>query len=144
MELNSFLPANVLGQRISGQNVVTADFYSSSSTDTVAPGTMVKIVATTPGLVTKVSALAAATDVSFGVVLSKPMHESFSVGEKIEIGLSNTIVPMTAGANFNAGVDLEFNPTTKKVATKSSGAKIGVAMENGVTDSLVRVYIQNS
>lgn len=144
MELNSFLPANVLGQRISGQNVLTVDFYSSSSTDTVAPGTMVKLVATTAGLVSKVSVLSAASDVSFGVVLSKPMHESFSVGAKIEIGLNNTIVPMTAGGNFNAGTDLEFNPSTKKVVTKSSGAKIGTALENGVTDSLVRVYIQNA
>ena len=141
MEMNSFLPANTLGQRISGQNVLTVDFYSASAGDTVTAGTAVKLVATTPGLVSKVSVLSAASDASIGVVLSKPMHESFAVGEKIEIGLDNTILPMTAGGNFNAGTELEFNPTTKKVVTKSSGAKIGVALENGVTDALVRVYL---
>jgi hypothetical protein len=142
MEMNSFLPANTLGQRISGQNVLTVDFYSATPSDTVAAGTAVKLVATTPGLVSKVSVLSASTEASIGVVLSKPMHASFAVGEKIEIGMENTILPMTAGGNFNAGTELEFNPTTKKVVTKSSGAKIGVALENGVTDALVRVYLQ--
>lgn len=142
MEMNSFLPANTLGQRISGQNVVTVDFYAPSAGDEVAPGTAVKLVATTPGLVSKVSVLDAATDVSIGVVLSKPMKTSFKVGEKIEIGMENTLLPMTAGGNFNAGTELEFNPTTNKVVTKTSGAKIGVAFENGVTDALVRVYLQ--
>jgi hypothetical protein len=142
MEMNSFLPANTLGQRISGQNVLTVDFYSATASDTIAAGTAVKLVATLPGLVSKVSVLAASSDVSIGVVLSKPMKTAFAVGEKIEIGLENTILPMTAGGNFNAGTELEFNPSTNKVVAKSSGAKIGVALENGVTDSLVRVYLQ--
>jgi hypothetical protein len=142
-EMNAFTPSNVLGQRISGSNVLSVEFYSATADDLATPGMAVKVSPTTAGLVTKVAALAASTDVSLGVILSKPMKSSFAVGDIVEIGMENTILPMTAGGNFNAGTELEFNPTTKKVVAKSSGAKIGVALENGVTDALVRVMIQH-
>lgn len=142
IDMNAFVPANELGQKISGLNVLSCEFYSATASDVVAAGEAVKISPTASGLVTKVAKLAAATDSSLGVVLSKPMKAEFGVGYIVEVGLESTLVPMTAGASFNAGTDLEYNPTTKKVVAKTTGAKIGVAMTNGVTDALVRVLIQ--
>lgn len=142
LEMNSFVPANELGQKVSGLNVLSVEFYSATASDKVGAGEMVKISPTANGLVTKGAKLSAATEASLGVVLSKPMKAEFAVGEIIEVGMESTLVPMTAGANFNAGTELEYNPTTKKVVAKTTGAKIGVAMTNGVTDALVRVMIQ--
>lgn len=143
MEMNSFIPANVLGQKVSGTNVLSVEFYSATAADTVAAGTAVKVSSTAIGFVTKVAALAATANEALGVVLSKPMKTTFAVGEVIEIGMENTIVPMTAGESITAGNALEFNPSDNKVYVKDSGAKIGVALTNASTDELVRTYIQH-
>jgi hypothetical protein len=141
-EMNAFVPSNVLGQRISGSNVLSCEFYSATATDTITPGKFVKLSSTTKGNVSKVVVTAAASDDMLGVVLSKPMKESFAVGDIIEVGLVTTIVPVMAGATITAGAALEHVPATGKVATKSTGAKIGIALENGTADNLIRVMLE--
>lgn len=145
MEMNSFIPSNILGQKISGTNVLSVEFYaaSGSGVTAVTPGVAVKAVSTAIGLVTKVALLSAASDATLGVVLSKPMKSSFAVGEVIEIGMENTILPMTAGESITAGQELEFDPSDDKVYVKNTGAKMGVALTDADEDDLVRVYIQH-
>lgn len=143
MEMNSFIPSNVAGQKISGTNVISVEFTGSTGDDPVPAGTAVKLYTTAIGTVTKVVVLAAASDKTLGVILSKPMKSTFSVGDIVEIGMENTIVPLTAGEAITAGEDLEFDPSDGKVYVKDGGAKMAVALTDADTDELVRAYIQH-
>jgi hypothetical protein len=66
---NQFGMSTLVGTRVSGINVITVEFYSASSSDTITPGEAVKLASTVNGLVTKVAACTALTDQMFGVVL---------------------------------------------------------------------------
>lgn len=122
---------------------LTCEFYSATSTDTVSAGEFVVIASTAAVNVTKVAKGSAVTDAFFGVVLTNPLADSFGVTKKLEVALSGTIVMVEASAAITAGAQLQYDPATAKVATKSTGTKVGIALENAVgSGSLIRALIQ--
>jgi hypothetical protein len=122
---------------------LSCEFFSATPTATVGPGEMVVIVSTPAVSVTRVSKGAAIGDKYFGVVLTNPLADSYGVGKKLEVGIVGAVVMMEASALITAGADLQYDPATGKVATKTGpGFKIGVALENAAGDgSLLRVMI---
>ncbi len=123
--------------------VVKGQFYSGTTGATVGAGEMLGITSTTVSNVTKFQKLTGTTGNAFGVVLTDPFREYFSVAEKISVAAMGTQVLMTASAAITAGANLQYQASTGKVATHT-GANliIGVAMTDAAgDDSLVRVFV---
>lgn len=133
----------IAGAVISGTEVITAEFYSATSTDTLTPGEAVIMVGATRGANPRCSVGAGATGLYFGVVTSKPISESNSVGAKVELALQGCIVMMTASAAITGGAKLQYDYSTKKVATQTaSNTVIGMAMASATADGqLIPVYV---
>ena len=130
---NQFTLSTLAGTKVSGDNVMTVEFYSATSTDTIAPGTAVIIASTATGLVTKVSAGAGLTAAWFGVVLTNTLTDTYAVGNKMEIAFFGTIVKMAASAAITAGSQVQFDPSTGLIATKTATNTVfGIALENAV------------
>jgi hypothetical protein len=138
--------STIKGQRVSGTDVLTVEFYSATPTDTIVPGAGVIIHSTVNGLVTKVKAGAAVTADWFGVVLSSPLKAAYAVSDKMEIALLGTILMVEASAVITAGAKLQMDPATDKVATQTaSNTIIGFALENAAADGdLIRMFVQAS
>lgn len=145
---NQFLPSTLAGTKVSGTNVISAEFYSATSTDTVSPGEFVTFSSTTNGQVTRVAKGSALTSAYVGVVLTNPLKDSYAVGDKLEIALLSTIVYCTASAAITAGASLQYAYSTGKVATNASvgtNTTVGVALENAAADGdLIRVFINTA
>ncbi len=132
-----------VGTLVSGGNVITAEFYSATGTDTLVPGEMVKMVGATRGTNPRCSVGSAATDAYFGVVTRNPLSESSAVGAKVEVALDTCIVMMTASAAITGGAKLQYDYSTKKVATQTStNTVIGIALASATADGqLIPVYV---
>lgn len=122
---------------------LSCEYSSATPSETVSPGEMVKVVSTPAVGVTRVAKLAADTEAALGCVLTNPLADAVGVGKKLEVALPGAVVMMEASASITAGAALQYDPATKKVATKAAGAKIGLALENASADgSLLRVLLQ--
>ena len=141
---NQFSMSTVVGSKVSGQNVITAELYDASATTAFVPGEFVVLASTSNGSVPKVVKGTGLTELYFGVILTNPLKDSWVSGDKVEIGLATTIVYMTASAPFIAGSKLQYAYDTMKIATQTaSNTVVGMAMDNaGADGALVRVYIQ--
>ena len=142
---NQFSISTLKGTKDSGVSI-DCEFYSATSTDVVTPGEVVILSSTLAPGVSKVAVGADATLKAFGVVLTNPLKDSYAVGDKLEVGILNSIVMLEASAAITAGASLQYDPATKKVATKtSSNTVVAIALENAAGDgSLVRCLMNTS
>jgi hypothetical protein len=144
---NQFALETLKGTKIAGHedNVMTVEFYSATATDTIAPGSFVKLDSSTVAKnVPRVSVGADEAADYIGVVLTNPMKESFAVGDKMEIGLLSSVVMLEASAAIAAGALCQYAPSTGKCATKTStNTAVARAIEPAVADgSLFRALIK--
>lgn len=139
---NQFSISTLKGTKDSGVSV-SGEFYSATPTDVLTAGECVVIAATSAPGVTKVSQSAVLTLKSYGVVLTNPLKDSFAVGDKIEVGIIGCIVMMEASAAIVAGASVQYDPATKKIATKAStNTIVGLALESAAADGdLIRVLV---
>lgn len=143
LDQNQFSITTLAGTKVQGEAILTAEFYSASSTDTIAAGYPVALASTTNGLVSKVAAGADESASWVGVVLTNPLKDAFAVGDRLEVALNQCVVMMTASAAITAGAALECDPATGKVYTKSAGTQVGIALENAAAASdLLRVLVK--
>lgn len=143
---NQFAISTTKGTKDSGANVVSAEFYSATPTATITAGEFVILASTVAPNVSKVSVGADSTLKSYGVVLSNIQKDSWAVGDKLEVALLNCIVMLEASAAITAGASLQYDVSTKKVATKtSSNTIVALALENAAADgSLIRCLINTT
>jgi hypothetical protein len=139
---NQFGMLTTAGTRISGQSM-TVEFYDASASTTLVAGEMVVIGSTVRPNVTKVIKGTGLTGLYFGVVLTNPLKESWTTGEKLEIAILGSTVMMTASASITAGASLQYAYDTFKVATQTaSNTIVGIALENSTGDNvLIRVFV---
>jgi hypothetical protein len=138
---NQFGMVTTAGTRISGATM-TVEFYDASAATTLVPGEMVCLGSTVAPNVTKVIKGTGLTSAYFGVVLTNPLKASYVTGDKLEIAVLGSVVMMTAGAAVTAGANLQYAYDTFKVVTQTaSNTIIGVALENGVDTTLIRVFV---
>lgn len=144
---NQFALETLKGTKYAGHEctVITAEFYSATSTHTITPGEFVILSsASVAGKVPRVAKGADATGDYIGVVLTNPMKESFAVGDKLEVAMIQSVVILEASAAISAGALCQYDPSTGKVATKTStNTVVARAIEPAAADgSLFRAVIK--
>lgn len=86
---------------------------------------------------------AAITEVAFGVVVNNLKDADFPAQARMEIARVGTVMYMTASAAIAAGADVQYNPATNKIATKTStNGIVGQALDKaGADGEIIRVII---
>ena len=142
---NMFTQETVAGQvdlSVSNGGVVSAEVYASEAVPLV-PGQAVKIVDSAGG-VPKVTALAANTESTFGIVLRNIKDVSYPAKAPLEIGMMGCVVYMTSSAAIARGAAVEMIYTTNKVVTNAGvNPPIGIAYDKATgADQLIRVMLR--
>lgn len=106
-----------------------AEFYSSTSTDTISAGAFVKLYTSSTSTTRPVVQAAAATDVPYGMVVYDMTKATNKVGDLVALAQTGDSVFLVAAGAIAVGAKLQFNATTRKVddSTTASNAYIGVA-----------------
>ena len=142
---NQFAMSTLVGTKLSGSNLISAEFYSATGTDTIVPGEMVILSTTTNGACIKVAKGAGLTAAYIGVVVTDVVKDSFAVGDKIVVALFSSIVYMTASAAIATGAVLQYATATGKVVANASvgtNTTVGRALEAASADGdILRVMI---
>lgn len=123
-------------------SVVSCQVKTGESTALVA-GQSVKIVDSAGG-VPKVTARAANTDGTFGVIIRNLKDQTFPAESAVEVGLKGTVVYLTAGAAIARGAAVEINYDDDKViANAGVNPVVGFAYDKAAADGdLIRVYLE--
>jgi hypothetical protein len=110
---------------------------------TLVPGDAVKIkdVAGTLIVVEKAAAL---TDDIFGFVPYSVDKNEYVANDLLQIASRDCVMVMEASAGIARGVSVQFNPATRKVATKTgTNTAVGISLEKAAADTnLIKVWIQ--
>ena len=143
---NQFTITTLSGTLIQG-DTMTMEFYDASAATVVAPGEFVTISAVSnpsPAGI-KCAKGSAITSSYFGVVVTNPLKDSYSVGEKLEVAKLGSIVILSSNTAITAGGKVQYNPSTKLIeayGTSSNGTDIGIALETAVNQyDLIKVFI---
>lgn len=122
-------------------NIFTCKIDATQLTD-LTYGDAVTIVASTSGLLSVIGATSASSNI-FGFINYSIKKEFFSAGDYVAVAVRNSVMFMTASAAINAGAEVQFDPSTTKIATQTTGnTVIGIAMEKAAGDaSIIPVYI---
>lgn len=82
-------------------------------------------------------------EVAFGVVVNNLKDDSFPAGSRLEVARSGTVMFMTASAAIARGANVQYDPATNKVATKTStNGIVGTALDKaGADNDIIRVII---
>ena len=110
-------------------HIHNAEFYSSTSTDTVTAGSFVKLYGSSTSTTRPVVAAAAVTDVPYGMVVYDALKNVHGVGDLVALATTGDSVFMVAAGAIAVGAKLQFNASTRKVddSTTATYAYIGVA-----------------
>lgn len=86
---------------------------------------------------------AAIGEVAFGVVVNNLKDADFPAQARMEVARVGTVMFMTASAAIAAGADVQYNPATNKIATKTStNGIVGQALDKaGADNDIIRVII---
>jgi len=81
--------------------------------------------------------------VPFGLVKTSLKDTGFTDLANLEIARVGTVIYLTASAAIAAGADVQYDPTTHKIATKAStNGIIGQAVDKALADGdLIRVLV---
>lgn len=106
------------------------EFYSSTSTDTLPVGALVKLYGSSTSTDHPVAVVCAATDIPYGVVVYDARKQSYAVGERFAVAQSGDVVYMEAAGAIAVGAKLQFAVSGWKVddSTTSTYAYIGKAL----------------
>lgn len=134
------------GTLVRGKDLPICKFYSSTATDKISGGLVVKISAGSGNAVPSVTSveLADKSDADqYGVVVNNVVKAEHVVGEMVEVAVCGDEVIMEAGDSITAGSQVAFDSSTGKVETLgSSEYAIGIAQESASADGdLIRVLI---
>lgn len=124
-------------------NILPCAVASSQATPLVA-GEAVKIEDSAGG-VPKVLALAANTDETFGFVKRSLKDINFPANQALEIARDGTVMWMVASAAIARGAYVQYNFSTKKVATNAGVLNVvGQTLDKALADTdIIRVQIIN-
>lgn len=143
--MNQFGQLPLKGQvsLIVNPNTISVQLYLSS-TETLYAGDFVKLYSATSNCI--VVEKCAQADTPIGVVIYSPKKDAWTAGQMLEIALPGSIVNVQAGAAINRGVDLQYTPSTSKVATNAGVYPIiGTALDAAAADGdIIRAYIKGS
>jgi hypothetical protein len=122
-------------------NVLTCTHLADETTALVA-GNTVKL-ADNYTAIPSVEA-SAITEVAFGVVVNNLKDVDFPAEARLEVARVGTVMFMAASAAIARGAEVQYNPTTNKVATQAStNATLGIALDKaGADNDVIRVIIQ--
>lgn len=106
------------------------EFYSSTATDLLPVGALVKLYGSSTNTNHPVAVVCAATDVPFGMVVYDARKEAYAVGERFAVAQSGDVVFMEAAGAIAVGAKLQFAVSGWKVddTTTSTNAYIGKAL----------------
>lgn len=148
--LNQFSQSAERGQipLLGAEGFVVSAIVDSTSA-TINAGDAVEIITTSKGI-PKVKKLANATNAVFGFAIYNPVKNANVAGDRIEVMITGGVMYMIASEVINAGVEVEYNITTGKIApyvvdsgiTPNTivGKTIDYASGNNI---LTRVYIKS-
>ena len=110
-------------------HIHNAEFYSSTSTDTVTAGSFVKLYGSSTSTTRPVVAAAAVTDVPYGMVVYDVRKPAYKVGERFAIAKTGDVVWCVAESAVDVGDKLQFTTDwTVDDTTTSTYAYIGKAL----------------
>lgn len=106
------------------------EFYSSTSTDILPVGALVKLYSSSTSTDHPVAQVCAATDIPYGMVVYDARKTGYAVGERFAIASSGDVVFCEAAGAIAVGAKVQFNPTGWKVddSTTATYAYIGTAI----------------
>lgn len=106
------------------------EFYSSTATDLLPVGALVKLYGSSTNTNHPVAVVCAATDTPFGMVVYDARKEAYAVGERFAVAQSGDVVFMEAAGAIAVGAKLQFAVSGWKVddTTTSTYAYIGKAL----------------
>lgn len=106
---------------VAGQTVVQEDVYSAIPTITAA----------------------LISEVPFGVVVRNIKDQDYPENSRVEVARTGVAIYMEASAAIAAGADVQYDPSTHKIATKAStNGIVGQALDKaGADGDLIRVVI---
>lgn len=129
-----------LDLQTNGNNVVTCVHLAGQSTALV-PGQAVKQADN----YTDIPSVQASTiaEVAYGVVVRNPKDANYAAGENLEVARVGTTMFMQASAAIARGANVQYDPATNKVATKTStNGILGYAFDKAAADGdIIRVVI---
>lgn len=121
--------------------VHNAIFYSATSTDTIAAGTVVRLSTTSTNTLVPVVELDAAASAPYGVVVYDARVQNYAVNDRVALAQSGDIVYMQVGTSAIVVGD-QVTVTEGNLATKSSsGTGIGTAITAGSANGIVQVQL---
>ena len=138
---NVFAPSLFKGKNIMPTTGLTlnAKVYCSSG-NTLVPGTQVKLVDVAGDIL--IVDTAAATDDIFGVVLyDESKVNSYTANDVLTIGSLGSIVLLEASGAVAQGDFLQYVASGAKVATATTGTKIGKALRKAADAAIFPVLI---
>lgn len=106
------------------------EFYSSTSTDILPVGALVKLYGSSTSTDHPIAVVCAATDIPYGMVVYDARKSGYAVGERFAVASSGDVVYCEAAGAIAVGAKVQFNPTGWKVddSTTSTYAYIGTAI----------------
>ena len=106
------------------------EFYSSTSTDILPVGALVKLYSSSTSTNHPVAQVCAATDTPYGMVVYDARKAGYAVGERFAIAKTGDVVFCEAAGAIAVGSKVQFNPTGWKVddSTTATYAYIGTAI----------------
>lgn len=123
---------------------VEASFHCQVATNeatALVPGQAVKLV-DVAGKTLRVTAVTATTDAVFGFVTKSVKTDTFAADDFLQISTNGSVILMEASAAIARGAAVEVVLAGQKVATKTTGTTVGVALDKAAADGdLIRVAI---
>lgn len=142
---NQFSQTTVLGQLdLETQGTVISCAVDTAQATPLIAGQPVKL-ATTPGGVPKVIALASNTDQSFGFAVRNLKDQNFPALAPLEVAMFGSVMHMNAGGAITRGASVEAVSGTPGNVITSGGTNpvIGFALGSATgANQLLRVFIQ--
>lgn len=140
---NQFRQSTVKGQvdiQAGVDNIITCVVKSDEATALVAAQTVIQ-----SDVYSDVPTVTAAVidSVAFGVVVRNIKDQDYPASSRVEIARTGTTMYMEASAAIAAGADVQYDPSTGKIATKAStNGIVGQALDKaGADGDLIRVVI---
>jgi hypothetical protein len=124
-----------------GLNNVLTCIHKAGESTALVPGQAVKLVDS----YTAIPAVedSAISEVAFGVVVNNLKDVDFPAEARLEVARVGTVMFMKASAAIARGANVQYDPTTNKVATKAStNGILGQALDKASGDNaIIRVTI---
>lgn len=143
-QLNQFTQATLKGEVSAIPNPMTISVQlHKDSTDTLYPGDVVTLYDGAGSAI--LVALAAATDVPFGVVIRSPKKASFTANDVFEVAMDGSVINMESYSTIARGNKVEWYPTGRQVKQFAGSNKcVGTCLDKATaTGQIVRIKVRS-